>query len=485
MDPVKLMGIKDWPVPHNVKGVRSFLGFGNFYRRFIDHFSEIAKPLNDLTKKGLKWEWTPECQKAFRELQKKFLEGPTLQMPDTQKPFAIESDTSKWATGAVLCQQDINGDWHPCGYISNGFSPTERNYEIYDRELLGIIRALETWRHYFIGSPFPVTILSDHKNLTYFRMAQKLNRRQARWSLFPSEYDIELIHIPGSRMVQSDALSRREDHIPKEDNDNEDRIMLPSKLFINMIDMELHTQILESVMKDEIVQDALMAIKEHGPLPMKSSLQDWVIEEDGIILFQDHCYVPKDEQLRRNIVEKYHMAPSAGHPGRFQTLELMRRDYWWPGMNTFIQKYVTGCTTCQQMKVNTHPTKPGLLPIPAEKHAQPFSMITMDFITGLPESKGYDAILVIVDHNLTKGVILHPCTKETDTIKTANILYERVYSKFGLPDINNSDRGPQFVSKAFQALTKLLKIKAKLSTAYHPQTDGQTEQLNQELETYL
>lgn len=179
MDPIKLAGIQDWPEPSNVRGVRSFLGFGNFYRRFINHFSDLAKPLNHLTKKDHKWNWTEECQSAFESLKKRFLEGPTLLMPDPSKPFLIESDTSKWATGAVLRQQDVNEDWHPCGYISNGLNPAKRNYEIYDRELLRIIRVLETWKHYFIGSPYPVTILSDHKNLIYFRSPQKLNRRQA------------------------------------------------------------------------------------------------------------------------------------------------------------------------------------------------------------------------------------------------------------------------------------------------------------------
>jgi RNase H-like domain found in reverse transcriptase len=168
MDPTKLAGIKDWLTPTSVKAVRSFLGFGNFYRRFIGHFADLARPLNNLTKKNKQFEWTTECQTAFEALKKKFTESPILLMPDPEKPFVIESDASKFATGAVLRQKDTNGDWHPCGYISHSFDTTQRNYEIYDRELLGIIRALETWRHYLLGSPHPITILSDHKNLTYF-----------------------------------------------------------------------------------------------------------------------------------------------------------------------------------------------------------------------------------------------------------------------------------------------------------------------------
>jgi len=130
-----------------------------------------------------------------------------LLMPDSTKPFVIESDASKFATGAVIRQKDMNGNYHPCGYISHSFDATQQNYEIYNRELMGIVRALEMWRHYLQGSSFPTVILSDHKNLTYFRTVQKLNRRQARWSLFLSEFDLKLIHTPRSRMIQSDALS--------------------------------------------------------------------------------------------------------------------------------------------------------------------------------------------------------------------------------------------------------------------------------------
>jgi len=163
--------------------------------------------LNNLTKKDLTWNWTDACEEAFEKLKEEFQKAPVLLMPDSTKPFVIETDASKFATGAVIRQKDMNGDWHPCGYISHSFDATQWNYEIYNRELMGIVRVLETWRHYLQGSPFPTIILSDHKNLTYFRTAQKLNRRQARWSLFLLEFDLKLIHTPGSKMIQSDALS--------------------------------------------------------------------------------------------------------------------------------------------------------------------------------------------------------------------------------------------------------------------------------------
>ena len=179
MDPVKLKAIHEWPSPKTVKQVQSFLGFGNFYRRFIRDYSTIAKPLTELTKKDKPWEWTPQCEQAFQELKLRFTKEPILQIPDPHAPFQLECDASGVATGAVLRQQDPNGIWHPCAYLSKSFNQAERNYQIYERELLSIIRAFEAWRHFLQGSPHPIEILTDHKNLTYFKSAQKVNRRQA------------------------------------------------------------------------------------------------------------------------------------------------------------------------------------------------------------------------------------------------------------------------------------------------------------------
>jgi hypothetical protein len=184
-----------------------------------------------------------ECQQAFDQLKKRFTEEPVLMMPDQTRPFQIETDASKYTTGAVLTQIGANGDWHPKSFISKTLSPAERNYEIYDRELLAIIRALEEWCHYIQGSPHTTIILSDHKNLMYYREAKNLNWGQAHWSLYLSEFDVKLVHTPGHKMVQSNTLSRRPDLCPDNDTDNEYIIMLPENMFISLIDLELQTRI--------------------------------------------------------------------------------------------------------------------------------------------------------------------------------------------------------------------------------------------------
>ena len=478
MDPGKLQGIRDWPSPTTVKQTRGFLGFGNFYRRFIWHFSELAKPLNELLKKDQKFEWTDKHQKAFDELKKRFTEEPVLMMPDHTKPFQIETDASKYATGAVLTQLDSNGDRHPVSFISKTLSPTERNYEIYDRELLAIIRALEEWRHYIQGSPHTTIVLSDHKNLTYYREAKKLNRRQARWSLYLSEFDLKLVHMPGYKMIQSDALSRRPDHCPDDDTDNENIIMLPDEMFVNLIDTDLQERITIADDLDGNAAEALKLLLEKAPTAMTAGLDDWElkkINDKNILFYKGRNYIPRNMELRRDIVKTFHDHETAGHPGELGTYNAVRQNYWWPGLRTFVKNYVQGCGTCQQFKIDRTPSRPTYIPTEGATSTRPFANCSMDLITDLPLADGYDSILVVVDQGLSKGVILVPCNKTLTSETTAKLLLENLYKRFGLPDKIISDRGPQFASKAFLELLKLLGVKSALSMAYHPQTDGTIE----------
>ena len=221
MDPVKVAGVAEWPTPRNKREVSAFLGFTNFYRRFIQGFSHHARPLFDLTRKDPKFEWTEAADAAFEKLKHSVTSAPVLMLPDDSRPYRLEADSSDFATGAVLSQESDDGKWHPVAFYSKSLSPVERNYEIHDKELLAIIRALEEWRHFLEGGQFPVEIWTDHKNLEYFQAARKVNRRQARWSLYLSRFDFTLHHRPGRSMGKPDALSRRADHgSGSEDNDN-------------------------------------------------------------------------------------------------------------------------------------------------------------------------------------------------------------------------------------------------------------------------
>ena len=188
MDPTKLDAIKNWSAPTNVKAVQFFIKFCNFYWKFIPGFSNLTKPLLSLMHKNTQWQWSVDHEIAFSKIKKAFLKQPVLTFPNHTKPFFVMTNTSLTTSGGVLMQKDTNGDLHPCAYFSKVFAPAERNYDIYDHELLVVIHALSEWRQYLTGTNHPVTILTDHKNLTYFKKPQCLSRQQARWQMFLQDH---------------------------------------------------------------------------------------------------------------------------------------------------------------------------------------------------------------------------------------------------------------------------------------------------------
>jgi hypothetical protein len=440
MDPTKLTAIDEWQPPTSVKGVRSFIGFCNFYRRFIPNFSNIARPLHDLTKRSARWDWTPACENAFLTIKDAFTRRPVLSMPDVSSPFFVMSGASLTATGAVLMQKDSNGDLHPCAYLSKTLSSAERNYDNYDRELLAVIHALEEWRHYLLGTAHVVTVLTDHKNLTYFWQLHKLSHRQARWNLFLQDFDLHFHHTPGTQMGPADALSRR-DNVDTADN-NMELTLLPDDLFARAIDVALADKITLSTASDPLVLSALQALDEGASLFPRAQWEDWLYQEEKLY-FKGHLYVP--EGARHDIVASLHESAARGHGGIFCTQDLVARDFWWPGLNAFVRRFITGCAVCQAHKVNTHPSTPPLTPL-ASVATRPFQQVSVDPITDLPLSLGFDSVMVVVDHGLTKGVIISPCHKGVDATGVAQLFFKDVFARFGLHDRCISDRGPQFTS---------------------------------------
>ena len=206
MDPDKVKAIQDWEAPTTVKGIRGFLGFANFYRRFIQQYSEIVLPLTALTRKDHPFIWSTEADEAFRHLKRIFLTEPTLAQFDYDKPTRVETDSSGWCVGGILLQPNSDGLFTPCAFFSKKLAPAECNYEIYDKEMLAIIRCLEEWESELRGVQ-EFEILSDHKNLEYFMTVRKLTERQVRWSLILSRYNFRIRHIDGKNNVLADALS--------------------------------------------------------------------------------------------------------------------------------------------------------------------------------------------------------------------------------------------------------------------------------------
>ena len=226
MEKEKVDGVLSWPEPKNAKDIRKFLGLANYYRRFIKDFAQVARPMNILTRKDVKWQWGEEQQKAFDELKRIFTTKPVLVAPDLDKEFRVEADASNYAIEGVLSMKCSDKLWRPVTFISKSLSNTERNYEIHDKEMLVVVRCLEAWRHFLEGMTMKFEIWMDHKNLEYFMKAQKLNRRQARWALYLSRFDFMLKHILGSKMGKADSLSRRPDWEIGVERDNKDETLV-------------------------------------------------------------------------------------------------------------------------------------------------------------------------------------------------------------------------------------------------------------------
>jgi hypothetical protein len=188
MDPVKVQGLTDWPMPTNLKELRSFLGFGNYYKDFINGYSRVTRPLHELTKKRVQWHWNDQADHTFHTLKSAFTAYPVLRNPDPNKRYILDTDASQFAVGATLSQHFSDGV-HPIAFFSKSLLPAERNYDIYDRELLAIIYAIKAFRHLLLGMQQKFLIRTDHKNLKYFKSPQKITAHQARWNTFLQDYD--------------------------------------------------------------------------------------------------------------------------------------------------------------------------------------------------------------------------------------------------------------------------------------------------------
>jgi hypothetical protein len=482
MDKTKVNTLLSWATPKSVRDVQCFLGFANFYRAFIKDYSTMAAPLIALTRKNRPFEWNSAAQNAFDKLKTLFTTAPILAHADPSRPFIVETDGSDFALGAVLSQVKDDGALHPIAFYSRKFSAAEINYQIYDKELLAIVSAFEHWRNYLYGTQHQVTVYTDHKNLLYYTTTRTLNRRQARWSLFLSEFNFVIQYRPGKEQGKPDALSRRSEYKPKEGEEaivqQQQVVLKPEMLklaasYTTPEDDMLLTHVRKALETDELGSKIFKSLS-NGELSEFSA-------DDGLLYYKGLLYLP-DLNSRLLVLRSRHDSPAAGHYGSRKTLELVSRDYWWPRMDKFIAKYVKTCDVCSRSKAPRHRPFGLLQPLPIPD--KPWESISMDFITDLPKSSSYDSILVIVDR-FSKMAHFVPCTKCITAEQTANLVLQNVVRLHGLPMEIVSDRGPQFAAKFWKCLFQFFDTKISLSSAFHPQTDGQSERVNQVLEQYL
>ena len=466
MEKDKVKAIQDWPPPVNVSGVRSFLGLAGYYRKFVRNFSKIASPLSELLQKTPKFEWKETQQQAFETLKNAISTAPILIAPDDSKPYVVNTDASGFAVGAALSQDQGKG-LQPVAFMSKKMLRAERDYPVWEQELLAIVCALKEWRHYLHGRKFKV--ITDHQSLRYLSTQQQLSGRQARWLEFLQQFDIEIEYKPGKLNVVADALSRRQDL------QNGSAIVEGMNLeVVGEMSEELKTKVKKGYEEDQHCRAILTNSREfHNHFTITN----------GLIFCNRRLYVPDKKELKMELLQEAHDVPIAGHMGIARTVDLLTRNYYWPKLHEEVKKYVESCLSCQSNKTSNQ-LEQGLaraIPIPPRRWDQ----VTLDLITGLPRTRnGKDTCITIVD-KCSKMVHLIATTIEITAPGMAKIFFDEIVRHHGFPSSIISDRDPRFTSSFWQSLWKLSGTRLAMSTAYHPRTDGQTERENRAVEQML
>ncbi|KAK3539334.1 hypothetical protein QTP70_001208 [Hemibagrus guttatus] len=399
MDVVKVQAVTEWPAPTSVRELQRFLGFANFYQRFIRNYSSVPGPLTSLLRgKPKKLTWTDLARSAFQQLKNCFTTAPILRHPDPDLPFVVEVDASSSGLGAVLSQ-----------------------------------------RH---GEP-------DHCNLEYLRGAKRLNPQQARWAIFFTRFAFTVTYRPGSKNGKADALSRQfeADNEPAQPD-----VILPATAILAPVQWNLVEEI-RRAHTDEPPPAGCPPTKIFVPLHFRQQVMQWV-----------------------------HEAPSSGHPGIRRSTQLVRNRFWWPSLGSDVEEYVRSCSTCAQARTSRLLPEGLLEPLPVPR--RPWSHLSVDFLTDLPDSGGFTTVMVVVDR-FSKGCKLIPLKGLPTAMQSAEAMFSHVFRNFGLPEDIVSDRGPQFTSRVWGSLCARLGIGVSLSSAYHPQSNGQAERLNQEIGRFL
>jgi predicted aspartyl protease len=492
VDPGKIEVIREWKEPRTVKGIQSFLGFCNFYRRFIREYGIIARPLVRLTRQDTPFIFDSDCYAAFQELKNRLLSAPILRHYDPELETMLETDASDGVVAGILSQLHPDGGWYPVAFFSKTMAPAECNYEIHDKEMLAIIRSLSQWRAELQGAPSKVKIYTDHKALEYFMTTKQLTSRQARWAEILSQFFFTIMYRPGKQNEKADALSRREQDVQSQNqvktNYRTRALLQPGQIDeriladladppeIAALGEEVNESfgLIERLLAANRTADSLETLRTKARVGVKDDLTI----EDGLLLYRDRLLVPDVDSLRTDLIKEAHEQVSTAHPGRRKTIQLLASRYYWKGLSATVERFIRNCHACRRANAPRDRT-PGLLnPLPIPQ--RPWQHITMDFQSFPPDTHGYDTVFVVIDR-LSKQAFSIPCFKTTTAKDMARLYIQNIYRIRGAPESIVSDRGPQFTSDFWDEFCRILGICLKPSTAFHPETDGQTEIMNQYL----
>lgn len=415
-------------------------------------------------------------------MKKRLTTAPVLILPKPEEPFVVYCDASKLGLGGVLMQEG-----KVVAYASRQLRVHEKNYPTHDLELAAVVFVLKIWRHYLYGSRFEV--FSDHKSLKYLFDQKELNMRQRRWLELLKDYDFGLNYHPGKGNVVADALSRKTLHmsammVREFELLEQFRDMslvcewTPQSVKLGMlkIDSEFLKSIKEAQRDDVKFVDLLVARDQ-------TEDSDFKIDDEGVLRFRGRICIPDNEEIKKMILEESHRSSLSIHPGATKMYHDLKKIFWWSGLKRDVAQFVYSCLVCQKSKVEHQ--KPAGMMVPLDVPEWKWDSISMDFVTSLPNTpRGSDAIWVIVDR-LTKSTHFLPINISFPVAQLAEIYIKEIVKLHGAPSSIVSDRDPRFTSRFWKSLQEALGSKLRLSSAYHPQTDGQSERTIQSLEDLL
>jgi RNase H-like domain found in reverse transcriptase/Reverse transcriptase (RNA-dependent DNA polymerase)/Integrase zinc binding domain/Chromo (CHRromatin Organisation MOdifier) domain/Integrase core domain len=478
MEEEKLRAILEWPTPKCCTDIEEFRGMAGYYRQYIDHFTKKMEPLNQRIKTK-QFEWNEVEERAFKEIKDAYRKNQILILHDDEKQTWVHADASDYAIGAEISQKDSQGRRRPVLFYSRKLLPAEMNYTTADKEMLAIVQTMRKFRHLLQGTKLPVIVKSDHRNLTSFMTTKELNARQARWAEDLCSYNFKIEHIKGKENVMADALSRRADYRDGLKITRDAQLLVKEEDGSYRINQFARSKMVTLTVGEEGLMERIRQATK------RSEREDLTTEPDGYKRFRGLIFIPKE--VEREIIERHHADIREGHPGITRTMEKIQRGHYFPGMYRKVKRFINECEDCMRNK-NDYKKAPGEMRIEPDLPERPWKRISVDFLEMPPTHhslwKGkLDELMVVVD-GFSKQTILIPTRKTATTEEVFHLLWERVFAVFGVPERMVSDRDRIFKTEKWRLLMSEIGVTRELSTAYHQQTDGQTERKIQELRAY-
>ena len=495
-DPDKIKAVSDWATPTNLKQLRGFLGLCSYYRKFINHFAEIASPLHALTKKNESFIWSSQCEESFQILKSKLVTAPTLAYPNFDQIFILDTDASDKAIGAVLSQVH-EGYEHPVAFASRTLSCSERKYSVTRRELLAVVTFIKHFRPYLYGKKF--LLRTDHGSLRWLYNFKSPEGQVARWLEILGTYDFDIETRPGRVHGNADALSRGECGVISPQGTSAQPYSLVGTVS-NWVESCSNDQLRKHQLQDKHIGVVLKWMEEGARPPwekvsglgrvVKAYWAQWdlLVIHEGVLYrrwlsdsgSQDRDLMVVPQILRKDILSELHNSPTAGHLGQKKTRGKLLSRYYWFGMKREVESWCRKCELCARRKA---PSPHARAQMKVVKIGEPMQRVAMDVLGPLPETYNGNKYIVVIADYFTRWTEAYPIpNQEAQTV--ASVFLDFV-GRFGVPQTLHTDQGSNFESALFRELCNVLGIEKTRTTAYRPQSDGLVERFNRTLEQML